>query len=152
MSKATVFFTLVVASGAAALLATDQIAFAQSGSIGGTIGKTDKSVSGGDDYSSEPRRPSSSKRMPSATDTSRSGRHIFDNPTIEGKKVDHCFLPGTECDEPAASTWCRQHGFSHATSSKWEYTPQTYVQGNGAIGVVSVFGSCGGFVQIVCER
>jgi hypothetical protein len=35
MSKATIFITLVVASGAAALLATDQIAFAQAGSAGG---------------------------------------------------------------------------------------------------------------------
>lgn len=31
-----------------ALLATDQMAFAQAGSIGGTIGKTDKSASGGE--------------------------------------------------------------------------------------------------------
>jgi hypothetical protein len=40
---------IVVVSGLAALIAADGSAFAQAGSTGGTLGKTDKSASGGEE-------------------------------------------------------------------------------------------------------
>jgi hypothetical protein len=40
---------IAVVCSLAALVGVDQTAFAQAGSTGGTLGKTDKSVSGGDE-------------------------------------------------------------------------------------------------------
>jgi hypothetical protein len=57
-----VTFGIVAISCLIALLATDRIAQGQAGSIGGTIGKTDKSVSGGD-KETEPQRASSCAKL-----------------------------------------------------------------------------------------
>jgi hypothetical protein len=46
---------VAVVCSLAALFAADRIAFAQAGSIGGTVGKTDKSASGGEEPSSPAR-------------------------------------------------------------------------------------------------
>jgi hypothetical protein len=53
MSKS---IAIAVAYCLAALVATDKVAFAQAGSTGGTIGKTDKSVSGGEEATPSYRR------------------------------------------------------------------------------------------------
>jgi hypothetical protein len=56
-----------------ALLAVDRVALGQAGSIGGTVGKTDKSVSGGEEQTPErkttgPKRSSSEDRCSSMQD------------------------------------------------------------------------------------
>ena len=59
MSKSIV---IVVACGFAALVGAEQTAFAQADSTGGTIGKTDKSVSGGEQRDSARSRATSSEK------------------------------------------------------------------------------------------
>ena len=59
MSKS---IAIAVACGLAALVVADGTAFAQAGSTGGTLGKTDKSASGG-----EEERPKSGNRKAAAT-------------------------------------------------------------------------------------
>jgi hypothetical protein len=53
MSKST---AIAVACGLAALVVADGIAFPQAGSTGGTLGKTDKSASGGEELHPAKRR------------------------------------------------------------------------------------------------
>jgi hypothetical protein len=55
-SAMTKSIAIVVASCLAILVAAEGNAFAQAGSIGGTVGKTDKSASGGENSEPQPRR------------------------------------------------------------------------------------------------
>jgi len=72
---------------------------------------------------------------------------VFHNPTIRGMPVDRCLHYGTDCEEPAASAFCRRQGYSGAISWRWEYTSPTFVLGDGNVCTVS----CGGFYRIICE-
>jgi hypothetical protein len=63
---------ITVACGLAALLATDRISFGQAGSTGGTVGKTDKSVSGGEE-SVETNQKRKTSGRPQATGQRKTG-------------------------------------------------------------------------------
>ena len=123
--------------------ATSSAALAQAGSTGGSVGKTDKSVSGGE----EPHTPAISQK-PQHPQT-----HTFWRPLINGMAIDHCAKRGNEsCDEPAATTWCRSKGFLRAIAWKFDKVPQAFRlldmttcdTSSGAL-------VCGGFTQITCE-
>ena len=42
----------------------------------------------------------------------------FPNPTFKGYRVDICLYWGRECEEPAATAWCKYQGYTRATA--WE--------------------------------
>jgi hypothetical protein len=63
---------MAFACGLAAWLAMDQIAHAQEGSIGGSLGKTDKSVSGGDDDALHRTKPAARNPVAGAKPTAAS--------------------------------------------------------------------------------
>jgi hypothetical protein len=115
-------------------------AFAQAGSTGGTLGKTDQSLSGG----SPKRAPAEKAAAPAVA-----RQKIFVNPTIKGIPVDRCWHFGMECDEPAASAWCRSKGLKRATDWQWQYSNNTIGQSDGR--QCPMPGQCGGFTKIVCE-
>jgi hypothetical protein len=72
----------------------------------------------------------------------------FTYPMINGMHVDHCLTWAAQCDEPAASAFCRTQGLSHATAWHWVYGARTIVQGTGQICPDPQ--ACGGFDSIVC--
>jgi|HubBroStandDraft_4_1064222.scaffolds.fasta_scaffold422258_2 hypothetical protein len=130
-----------------ALLLTHPVtALAQAGSVGGTVGKQDKSVSGGDDNApSLPRKPAPAEQ--------KRGSGTFDRPTINGARVDWCLQwnggLGAECGEPAATAFCKIKGFSHDLSWTHEQVPAAYL-----IGEKTRFDcplGCTAFVHITCE-
>jgi hypothetical protein len=125
-------------------------AFAQAGSTGGTIGKTDKSVSG-EEGSAAPNsaaKPRSKGRPSDAPVRS----NVFENPTISGIRVDRCMKWGpVGCGEPAANHWCRSKGFQRATSwSGTEVRPTIFQDPQSSVKVCDYF-FCGGFTRVVCE-
>lgn len=73
----------------------------------------------------------------------------FSPPMINGMRVDRCLYWAQQCDEPAASAFCRSQGWSRASNWAWEYTMPTRVQGSGQ--VCSIPGGCGGFTFITCQ-
>ena len=73
----------------------------------------------------------------------------FSSPRIGGMLVDRCLYWAQQCDEPAASAFCRSRGLSRAVDWAWDYTAPTRVQGSGQ--VCSDPSSCGGFSSITCE-
>ena len=72
---------------------------------------------------------------------------VFANPTVRGMRVDHCLYFARQCDEPAASAFCRARGFAHALAWAWEQVSPTVILGDG--GVCSQ--GCGAFSSITCE-
>jgi len=75
----------------------------------------------------------------------------FADPTLSGNRIDRCLYFGQQCDEPAASAWCRTAGYQRATEWKWDYIgadQRTLVQGSGAFCEGS---GCGGFTSITCS-
>jgi hypothetical protein len=71
------------------------------------------------------------------------------NPLINGMHVDRCLFWGQQCDEPAATAFCRSQGLSRATNWNWAYMAPTLVQGDGK--VCNNPSSCGGFTLVACE-
>jgi hypothetical protein len=66
---------IAISCGLAALVAADQrTAFAQAGSTGGTLGKTDKSVSGGEEQQQRTSHKANAKQRNSANTLSVSGK------------------------------------------------------------------------------
>jgi hypothetical protein len=120
-------------------------AFAQAGSTGGTLGNTDKSISG---EREEPRRPEKREERHQRPQAAQSVK-TFLNPSISGVHVDRCWHFATECDEPAATAWCRSKGLTHAVAWKWENMSDTIGQSDGRR--CPTPGACGGFTVIVCE-
>jgi hypothetical protein len=121
-------------------LAVDRIALGQAGSTGGTLGKTDKSVSGGEES------PKSSQRH---RGKSVGRNHVFVNPTVGGVRVDRCLHDAQECGGYAAGTeFCRTKGFTRAADWKVESLPRTIIllDGHECSGR-----PCDGFSEIVCE-
>jgi hypothetical protein len=122
-------------------------ALAQAGSTGGTVGKQDKSMSGGVEAEQPRPKLTRSRALPLGAD----GRQkLFIKPTIHGVRVDRCRHFGTECDEPAATEWCRSKGFARATAWNWEHVSNTVGQSDGhrcSTGLLA----CGGFSKIACE-
>jgi hypothetical protein len=129
-------------------------ALAQAGSIGGTIGKQDKSISGGTETNDPDSKPSRKmNREPDGPGSKRprnesGGPRTFYNPTLRGVGVDWCMSANMGgCGQVAASTWCRTKGFSKATDFKWGAMSPVYRQGDNDI----CNGICGGFTQVTCE-
>jgi hypothetical protein len=77
------------------------------------------------------------------------GAQTFSNPTTQGHRVDRCLNWAQQCDEPAASAWCRTQGYSRATDWKWDYVKPTYVLGDGQVCDEDY---CGGFSTITCSK
>jgi hypothetical protein len=130
MSKSIAIATICAL---AALVSTDQTALAQAGSTGGTLGKTDKSASGGEESSpSGGRRVSpAASRHPQRNAEGNGKQRTYQNPTVDGLRVDYCL--GTQsmgCGNPAAGAWCRRNGFSHAIKYKTEKSPTAYRLGD----------------------
>jgi hypothetical protein len=146
-----------------ALILASDIAAAQMqpGSTGGTIGKTDKSVSGGDDADAsrpvekpKPDRPPTPNSQIGAKPKQGGGPQTFDRPIINGVRVDYCSAwLYIGCGEPAATAWCRSKGLTRAASWKVERLQQTYLQSDHHIctAATSPSGACGGLWQVVCE-
>ena len=144
-----------------ALLTLSHLAFAnvssvlaQAGSTGGTIGKQDKSTSGSEEadrpsVAAPAKRPTARKREPTRPD---SKQKVFINPTIDGLPVDRCLTYAADCNEPAASAWCRRKGMTRATG--WKYENKTrmghVVGASGGDHRDCNFG-CDGFTQVICE-
>lgn len=120
------------------------LAFGQAGSTGGSLGKPEKSISG----ERQGQSPPTSKPHANSEKSAEGATKTFLNPTINGIRVDRCWHFATECDEPAATAWCRSKGLSHAINWKWEYT-DTIGQSDGRR--CPVPGACGGFSIIVCK-
>jgi hypothetical protein len=130
-------------------LALGTTAFAQAGSTGGVIGKTDKSVSG-EERGAEPNKTA---KPPSKSQSDAPGRsNVFENPTINGIRVDRCMKWGpVGCGEPAANYWCRSKGFQRAASwSGTEIRPTIFQDPQSSVKVCDYF-FCGGFTRVVCE-
>jgi hypothetical protein len=141
----------ILACAMLASLALGTTAFAQAGSTGGTIGKTDKSVSG-EEGSAAPDsavKPRLKGQRPSDAPV-RS--NVFENPTINGIRVDRCMKWGpVGCGNPAANYWCRSKGFQRAASwSGTEIRPTIFQDPQSSVKVCDYF-FCGGFTRIVCE-
>jgi Caspase domain len=80
------------------------------------------------------------------------GPKVFENPTINGIRVDRCMKWGpTGCGSPAANYWCRSKGFAKATESDWKTGPPTIFQDPESSVKVCDYFFCGGFTKIVCE-
>lgn len=81
-------------------------------------------------------------------------QRTYTDPRISGSWVDRCYHFGKDCDEPAASAWCRlqPEKWLRATESSWAYTSQltdvTYILGDKR----SCTGTCGRLVRIVCAK
>ena len=129
-------------------------AFAQAGSTGGSVGKTDKSISGGEDQpaapkprSNGPAKPRDAEKKPSSGDKGKGGQKVFINPTINGTRVDWNSGEGAGMGQPAADAWCRSKGLTRSASYAWEYHSP-------AIRIVTrttCNGFCGAFTKVVCE-
>jgi hypothetical protein len=135
--------------------ASGSLAFGQAGSTGGTIGKQDKSISGGAEANGPDTKPTRKvNRAPDGLSRKRSQDEpsgtpkTFRNPTLRGVGVDWCMSAEMSgCGQVAATTWCRSKGFSKATDFKWKMKSPVYRQGDNEI----CKGFCGGFTQVTCE-
>ena len=157
VNKTIYFIAIASVSAMLASATTFRSAFAEAGSTGGTLGQTDKSVSGERQKQTlpenrlrhkgyhaiqgPPSQTGGSTRSPAKSKT-------FQNPTIRGVRVNWCMTNTmVGCGETAATTWCRSQGLSHATSFKWTTVSPAYLQGDRDI----CNGFCGGFTEITCE-
>jgi hypothetical protein len=145
-SRRFLFLRLVatMAVCAAMALCYSDCVFSQAGSAGGTVGKSDKSLSGDQPEQSPERDKSSAAPAPNSSTASK----IFHNPSIGGIRLDRCLQYGANCDEPAASAWCRSNGLTRASAWSWENLSSTVGQDGHSC---SGRGPCGGFSTILCE-
>jgi hypothetical protein len=151
MAIATQFLSLrlIVIIGLAVAVAMPfaDAAFSQAGSLGGTLGQTDKSLSG--QRQDEPRTPpkAAPRPKPSIAPKPSAATKVFHNPSIGGVRLDVCLHFSTECNEPAASAWCRSHGFTRASAWNIETVSPTVLPD----GQTCSAGFCHGFTTILCE-
>jgi hypothetical protein len=143
------FLRLMVMTGIAVAVAMPfaDTASSQAGSQGGTLGQTNKSLSGQrqDEPHTQPKK--SPRPKPSVTPKSSVASKVFHNPSIGGVRLDICLHFGTECNEPAASAWCRSHGFTRASAWNIEPVSPTVLPD----GQTCAAGFCRGFTTILCE-
>jgi hypothetical protein len=141
MSRATTRPVLAVIL----FLASGSLAFGQAGSTGGIIGKTDKSVSGGEQVKPPAEKPQRAVPQPARS-------KVFENPTIDGIRVDGCMKWGpVDCGAPAADHWCRSKGFGRATDWNTERVHPTIFQDPQSSVKVCDYFFCGAFSRVVCE-
>jgi hypothetical protein len=144
-----------------ALLAISHLAFAdassalaQAGSVGGTISKQDKSISGGEDQPAPPKqrskgptRPRNGDKKISSDDKGRGSQKVYVNPTLNGTRIDWYSGEGGGWGKPAADAWCRSKGLARSTSFAWEYhSPVIRI-----VTRTTCDGFCGAFTKVVCE-
>jgi uncharacterized caspase-like protein len=80
------------------------------------------------------------------------GSKLFENPTINGIRIDRCLRPGAQgCYGPAANFWCRSKGFARATSWSTQNIQPTVFQDPKGSGKICDLFFCSGFSKIVCE-
>jgi len=128
-----------------AMLSSPCVAHAQAGSTGGTIGKTEKSISGGEDTEQPRQEP---HRAPPQSARSK----IFEKPTINNIRVDGCMKWGPAgCGAPAANHWCRSKGFGRATEWDTERVHPTIFQDPESSVKVCDYFFCGAFTRVACE-
>jgi hypothetical protein len=144
---------LILVFGIFASFAAGTTAFAQAGSVGGTIGNTDKSISG-ESTATPPVVVGNPKHRQRSGEPSRQDnkQKVFVNPTIDGLPVDRCLTYAANCNEPAASAWCRRKGMTHATG--WKYENKTHighVVGASAGDHRDCNFGCDGFTEVICE-
>jgi hypothetical protein len=123
------------------------LVLAQSGSTGGTLGKTDKSMSGErEDQASPPIR--SKPRSKTTAMPANKGTHTFQNPMSHGMATDLCqTAAATGCGEPSATMWCQRSGYARATSYNYTISAPAWRQGEGT----RCTGPCGVLTQVTCE-
>jgi hypothetical protein len=128
-------------------------AFAQAGSTGGTLGNTDKSISGERHEPPQESAPRHKATKPAARADapvkSTGGPKTFQDPRINGARVDWCLTPdlGPGCGQSSANAWCTSKGFSHATSFNWSVQSTAYRQSDHT----TCNGYCGAFTDVTCE-
>jgi hypothetical protein len=136
---------LIPVFGMLALFAVGATAFAHAGSTGGTIAKTNKSISGGAEAEQPTQKPHRALQQ-----STRS--KIFVNPTINNIRVDGCMKWGpVDCGSPAATHWCRSKGFERATDWSTEKVHPTIFQDPQSSVKVCDYFFCGAFARIACE-
>lgn len=75
----------------------------------------------------------------------------YDNPYLTpGYWIDRCLSWASQCDEPAASEFCRRSGYDRAVDFKWSYHAPTQIISSGQI--CNDPSACGGFDYITCAR
>ena len=135
----------ILVFGMLASCAMGTTAHAQAGSTGGSVAKTDKSISG-DAKTEQPRQRS--QHAPPQSARSR----IFENPTINNIRVDGCMKWGpVDCGAPAANHWCRAKGFKRATDWSVEKVHPTIFQDPQSSVKICDYFFCGAFARIECE-
>jgi hypothetical protein len=66
---------------------------------------------------------------------------------IGGVTVDRCLSCATDCGQPAADQFCKNNGFTKATSFAWQHMrPTRTLRGESCDADF-----CGGFTSITCE-
>lgn len=69
-------------------------------------------------------------------------------PKIQNHRVDACLNSRTECGQPAADAFCRDHGYAKAVDWKIDdHVAPTMTIGTGVV----CNEECNGFVYIVCD-
>lgn len=127
-----------------AYFAINPTALAQAGSTGGSVAKTNKSISG----SAEDGQPPQKHPTPSPSAKSK----VFENPTIGGIRVDGCMKWGpVDCGAPAANHWCRSKGFARAAEWSVEKVHPTIFQDPQSSVKVCDYFFCGAFSRIECQ-
>jgi len=79
-------------------------------------------------------------------------QQVFNAPRHQQQHLDNCRLPGTECGEPAASSWCQIQGYAYAVQwSSMTHSPgiSTLHIGNASL-CDGIQKRCNGFVSITC--
>ncbi len=79
------------------------------------------------------------------------GDRVFDNPMLGDLPLDVCLTFANDCDEPAASAWCRRQGYSAAKSFNTRRVRSTRVLGDGRVCVEGPNQPCAAFVLITCS-
>jgi hypothetical protein len=108
----------------AALVGVDQTALAQAGSTGGTLGKSDKSASGGEEkapgYEKSHKRPAQTKRVQDQPRTSSAcGRIVGTWKWSNGLDVVFMVNGTGEATNGDTSTWLCEGGFYKVTWKAW---------------------------------
>jgi uncharacterized caspase-like protein len=76
----------------------------------------------------------------------------FQNPILNGQRVDYCMYPFMRrCGEPAALAWCQRNGLSSAISYKTEKWPTAVRLGDGSTDCPGFLGGCDVFTLVICK-
>ncbi|MGA8577510.1 MAG: hypothetical protein WB579_02435 [Bryobacteraceae bacterium] len=73
----------------------------------------------------------------------------FENPRVNGQVVDRCLNRDSNCEQPAADSFCRLNGYAGAVYFRLEYTRPTLVVGDNT---VCNDKKCQGFTAITCAN